>query len=450
MVEFANIANLGLNFGPALERAGASFGARQERELQAKKTKLREVDIEDALDLATDPDKDVQEQGLIRLASLQGPAVANSIRATLQRGDDNELAQAQLKTDKALKDVLGLQSIKDPGKRATAIRQLGEDPDISSEELNELVKLQNMTPDEQELELERDRISLSTVDDLVKERTERVKFERELATAKPTETFTPITDQSGNITGQRSSLTGKVVTDPRTVKPEAQTTLVRNLEAAGVDLSTPAGQAKLLQAINKPATKIDINQANEGLFKTPEGFMLLDRNDPTKGVTPIPGGPKDNKTGEQAAKVQMLRTAKKAFKGVEELVFDKEGNVNDLTLIAAAVNAPGTDGRKLRSRMEFGIQAITRGETGAAMPPEEVENTRTRFMPSPLDSKEIVQLKLELFKDFLDGSLKLIDPSGRFNAVRFQTELDKRSRKKKTADEPDFSTMSDEDLLKGF
>ena len=57
-------------------------------------------------------------------------------------------------------------------------------------------------------------------------------------------------------------------------------------------------------------------------------------------------------------------------------------------------------------------------------------------MPSPLDSKEIVKLKLELFKDFLSGSLKLIDPSGRFNAVRFQTELDKRTTKKEPTKTP--------------
>ena len=90
--------------------------------------------------------------------------------------------------------------------------------------------------------------------------------------------------------------------------------------------------------------------------------------------------------------------------------------------------------------MEFGIQAITRSETGAAMPPEEVENTRTRFMPLIGDTVEIANTKLAMFEEFLGGTLKLLDPSGRFNAERFDAEFQNRTTGTPpvvpTADEP--------------
>jgi len=66
-------------------------------------------------------------------------------------------------------------------------------------------------------------------------------------------------------------------------------------------------------------------------------------------------------------------------------------------------------------------------ETGAAMPAEEVKNTRTRFQPVPGDTKETVKIKMDMFADFIGGTLKLIDPSGRFDEQRFQIELDART-----------------------
>jgi len=132
-------------------------------------------------------------------------------------------------------------------------------------------------------------------------------------------------------------------------------------------------------------------------------------------------------SSENAAKTAMLQTAKKAFKGARDLIFDKDGSLNRTNLFNAGFNTPFTDGRKLRNRMEFGIQAITRLETGAAMPPEEVENTRQRFMPTLGDTVDIANLKLKMFEEFLNGTLKLIDPSGRFNAERFDAEFQKRS-----------------------
>jgi len=231
------------------------------------------------------------------------------------------------------------------------------------------------------------------------------------------------------------------------IKEKQKTSLIKNLESAGVDLNTEEGKALAIKAILKPRVKIDINKENEGLFKTPKNYMLLDQDDPTKGVTPIPGGPADSLKGELAGKTAMLRTSQTAAKGIRALVFDKEGNVDRINLINAAMNTPFTKGRELRTKMEFGIQAITRLETGAAMPPSEVENTRTRFMPRVGDSKKVINIKLKMFDEFVNGTLKLIDPTGRFNAERFQAELESRSGGESGKNT---SEMTDEQLLSDF
>ena len=176
------------------------------------------------------------------------------------------------------------------------------------------------------------------------------------------------------------------------------------------------------------ASKTEINLPADMPYKLEPGFMLKDPDDPSKGVTPIPGGAKDAVSAGDAAKVQMLRTAQEAYAGVEELVYDEDGSPNYTNLTSAAAKIPYSDGRELSVRMEYGIQAITRAETGAAMPDTEVENTRKRFQPSPLDNAKTVKLKLDMFKDFMSGNLKLIDPSGRFMEERFESELTKRSK----------------------
>lgn len=212
---------------------------------------------------------------------------------------------------------------------------------------------------------------------------------------------------------------------PPVVKPEARTTLAKNLELAGIDPLSPEGKKIIKESIVKPGVKIDINEGLSG-FKVPKGFMFdKDETGKITGVKPIPGSKADRLGAGDAAKVQMIRTAQKAATGIKELIFDKFDKkgagieLNSTNLFNAEFNTPFTDGRKLRIKMEFGIQGITRSETGAAMPPAEVDNTRIRFMPSIFDTAEIARLKVEMFDDFLSGTLQLIDPSGRFNEDRF-------------------------------
>ena len=165
-----------------------------------------------------------------------------------------------------------------------------------------------------------------------------------------------------------------------------------------------------------------------GPFKAPSGFRLRDVKQPEGGLEPVPGGPRDVLTTEQAGKVQMQRTALKGLDRAKELLFDKDGSVNWTNVVTSQQffgvgGIPKTKGRELRAAMELGIQAITRLETGAAMPQSEVDNTRERFMPKPGDLESTVKFKVKMFEEFINGNLKLVDPTGRFLQKRFDEEL---------------------------
>lgn len=411
----------------------SEFGTGGRREQRAAEQK-KQQDIQDALGFISSGDPDREEEGLTQIASIQGPAVANSIRATLDRGDQAQIAATTQKNNESLKDVFFLQGIKDPAKRANAITQLGNRPGA---DLNELMKLQNMDPDQQDLELERDRLSLTALDNVLKERAAKQAFQRDLQKqALAPATLSP---------GQQRFVEGEVVASvpPTPPKPETRTSLEKNASAAGFKRGTPEFQEFIKQAVNKPATTINLNQKG----KPPPGFMW-DPKDPDN-LLPIKGGAKERETPERAAKIANTQEAIRLLKGnpeegipsARDLIFDQNGEVDRTNLINMSLNTPGTEGAQLRIKFEQAMQTLTRNETGAAMPPEEIENTRRRYEPKPTDSKEVLGLKLNALDDVLGRTLKLMDPSGRFETERFQPDTTKKK---------DFSTMSDEELLKGF
>lgn len=382
------------------------------------------------------PEVDLQrrEELLLKLSGIKGgPAIVKSIEPLLKSRDMRAKLALQKEIEDKQRFALSLSRM-DRGKQDRAIDNEIVKQARTGERDPFLAELRNMNDADREQELFLDIAQGDVLKDLAK---------NELV---PQETFATVLDTKGNIVGQRSSLTGEVKTDPRTIKPPTKTSIEKNLDAAGIT-DPEVRKDIIVKSLTKPAVKVDINKGLS--FKVPNGFMLLDENDPTKGVTPIPGGPKDTVTGENAGKVQMLRTAQKAFKGVRELVFDfdKKGNITGLQNInlfnanigvpfTGIQGVPFTDGDKLRAKMEFGIQGITRIETGAAMPDNELDNTRTRFMPKVTDTLEIAQLKLDMYEDFINGTIQLFDPSGRFSSERFDAEFNLRAQGGKGAQAP--------------
>lgn len=193
---------------------------------------------------------------------------------------------------------------------------------------------------------------------------------------------------------------------------------------------TPDQYSTGLAILSKPLTSTQNIIGGPGGFKVPEGYMLKDPSNPQAGVVPIPGATHDVQTPEQASKTQMLRGAQSRLPEIEPLLFDSNGNVNRENVVTSRLLAggaiPNTEGDKLATYYEEGIQAITRTETGAAMQQSELNNARTRFQPKMRDSDEVIKIKWNMYSDFLNGTLKLIDPQGRFMTERFDAELEQR------------------------
>lgn len=392
MVQTAGAANIRADISQGLAALGRGF----ERRNALQREQAKQAAVQKELNaLLQDEDVD-QQAALLRIGQLAGPAVQQQVRETLERGDAQEIIREQKLAEQRGLDAIRIKNITDPALRSRAIREIAEEKAAEGDDISGLVDLMNMPPAEQDLFLDSE-----------------VRLGADFQTLAK-----------------------------NALKPPTKTPLQKNLEAAGVDMQSAEGKALMLKMLAKPGVQVNVG---DGSFKLPPGFKLKEPGNPSAGVTPIPGGPADKLTPEQASKAQMLTTALKASEGIRELVFKKDGTLDLVNILNMRLNTPRSLGRKLKVMMEPGIQAITRGETGAAMPPEEVENTRLRFSPAIGDTPEIVNLKLDMFQDFMTGTLKLIDPSGRFNNARFNSEFEIRKQEietgntgKKDAIEVDF------------
>jgi len=83
-------------------------------------------------------------------------------------------------------------------------------------------------------------------------------YVKNLMPEKPVEQFEPVTDPNGNIIGQRSTISGKVVTDPRSPKllSDAEVAQQMQIRAAGkpetrIDLKLPPQQTKEAETVGK-------------------------------------------------------------------------------------------------------------------------------------------------------------------------------------------------------
>jgi hypothetical protein len=115
-------------------------------------------------------------------------------------------------------------------------------------------------------------------------------------------------------------------------------------------------------------------------------------------------------TPENAGKVSM---STQAIQGVDEFrkrIFGPNGQLKRGTL--AAIHTPGAagmpgneDARIAYSAIRNAVEAKLRMETGAAATEAEVRRTLDRFLPTPFDTKESAEFKLNTLQDFFKGSL---------------------------------------------
>jgi len=231
--------------------------------------------------------------------------------------------------------------------------------------------------------------------------------------------------------------------------PTKPTTLFQNLKTAGVDFNTPEGQKIMLDAVMKPNTQINMGQKAIPVTDLMK-MRLPDGTRPPVGITYEQAQKmgvtlKKDVGGDVASKLAMLDTARAEMPNMEQMMFGKDGINRDLIKQAWGIGVAepvaglvSPEAGKLFAGFEYGIQAITRAETGAAMPASEIDNTRKRFMPKPWDSDDVVNQKWNAYKLFINNAKKYLDPkaakSGNWNkAINFEALMsDVKNQKPKS------------------
>lgn len=168
--------------------------------------------------------------------------------------------------------------------------------------------------------------------------------------------------------------------------------------------------------------------------------------DVSQGVVPVPGGAATTQTAEQAAKRMGYEAAAAVLPAVEKMIFNEDGSVDRINIMNAQARTPFTEGRSLWGNMEYGIQAITRGETGAAMPPEELENTRRRFSPGSFDSDEQIKAKFLVYSAMINGTLDLFKRGREGNALPVLDQAKVEAALKAYEVNPDFDSSQADDF----
>jgi hypothetical protein len=166
-------------------------------------------------------------------------------------------------------------------------------------------------------------------------------------------------------------------------------------------------------------------------YKVPANYRLKDPNDPSKGVTPIEGGPAFRLPQGDAGALAMLDAAEKAAAAKR---------ANGQPLISALTENYSTFGMgplqyETQHQLKSGdvgraervirtkVEAALRMMTGAAAPQEEVDRYTDFYTPGSMDMKETAEQKLKLLDDFAIGAReymlrgrsgeKPVDPMGK-------------------------------------
>lgn len=220
MPTLANIQGRSLvpDLSQALGTALGAFGTKRERDAEqraideaeaakaaaaAKQAAIGEA-IEDIIpEEGADPAAQRSAKGaaLIRLGVLN-PAVAKATRDTIAAGNEEAKAALRQEAVTGARNAAFVSAQSDFAAKQKAITRLAQNAVAQGKPLDRFIELQNLSEDELDLELQRVQLAAQDIQTILKP--------KEVA-----ETFSPIFDAAGNIIAQKSSTTGKAITDPR-------------------------------------------------------------------------------------------------------------------------------------------------------------------------------------------------------------------------------------------
>lgn len=118
----------------------------------------------------------------------------------------------------------------------------------------------------------------------------------------------------------------------------------------------------------------------------------------------------DAMTPDNAAKFSLMSEGSNATKSISNMLS------SDITGQMWSQGVPNflksQEGKLLESSIEAAVQARTRIETGAAMPPSDLKNTLKRYMPRKGDSLRTALTRLKPLNDYFEQSMNIADPTG--------------------------------------
>jgi len=195
------------------------------------------------------------------------------------------------------------------------------------------------------------------------------------------------------------------------------------------DLKTQA-EARLLES--QRAT----NMADEDRDRVPLSELVNFRDD--KGNMPQPGIKYQELSSkkwrripqpqsiEGATKSQGMRAALRGIRKVRNIIFNDDGTVNRTKLaqyrpipfiaqslpdivVRAFSNEPPV-GQQIQTMLAQGFESLIRGESGAAVPPEELVRLAKRYGIDWTQDDKTIRLRLDTLESILSGTVRVVDP----------------------------------------
>lgn len=154
--------------------------------------------------------------------------------------------------------------------------------------------------------------------------------------------------------------------------------------------------------------KENSNQANPLVKNAPPGTYWNDPNDPTKGVTQIPGDPtkQQQPTAENLKAANYGQRASGANANLETLIPQVMGSTQGYgTFLQNSLpNAWHSDASQQYDQAvaEFGT-AVLRKDSGAVLSPEDFEKLNTSYIPQPGDGAKQLQQKADARRRAIEG-----------------------------------------------
>jgi hypothetical protein len=150
--------------------------------------------------------------------------------------------------------------------------------------------------------------------------------------------------------------------------------------------------------------KVGIPGGGEGIQPLPKAQA---------GMPAIQTEPPKGESATEAGRLQLAQSGMQAFDELNNMVFDKKGNINYKTLgMGVAGGIPWTEGRRIEGLLYRAADAIIRGATGAQMPESEWKNYQKMYAPSAFDDERTIRVKMNGMINYLNGYLEKMDPTG--------------------------------------